>query len=524
MLQTTPQQKAQKRNSQTWTFRNIPFSCSDSIWKSCLPPPPQEDLTPYEYFKHYITDEVIDLIVEQSNIYAHQKDGKVLNVSRTEIEQFLSILLQMGIVHMPSVRLYWSSECRYSPIADLMSRNRFQQILQYFHLVDNEKSVPLTDPTYDKLFKVRPVLTTLQTAMHNIPQEEKQSVDEQIIPFKGRSGIKQYIKNKPHKWGYKCFTRAGSSGLLYDFKIYTGKNTASDYGIGFSGNIVLTLADNIPVDKNYKLYADNFFSSLMLVKHLKERGIFYLGTVRKDRMGKCPLSSEEELRNKDRGSYDHRVETNDNVALVRWLDKKGVNFISSYACIEPVDSCKRWSKQERKFVQVPRPFVVQEYNKFMGGVDLSDMLLELYRINIRSNKWYMRIIFWCLGVSVVNSWLLYRRHEIQKNVKPQLALIQFQSKIATALAMAGKLVSRKRGRPSSSTDTSPLQTQKKRNTSFAAIDDVRFDNVCHFPTVIEVQGRCKNCVKGYTKIACIKCSVRLCLTAERNCFLQYHSK
>jgi len=40
---------------------------------------------------------------------------------------------------------------------------------------------------------------------------------------------------------------------------------------------------------------------------------------------------------------------------------------------------------DKKFIEVQRPQVVEEYNKFMGGVDLADMFLELYRIDIRSN-------------------------------------------------------------------------------------------------------------------------------------------
>jgi len=55
---------------------------------------------------------------------------------------------------------------------------------------------------------------------------------------------------------------------------------------------------------------------------------------------------------------------------------------------------------DKKFNEVPH--VVEEYNKFIGGVDFADMLLELYRIDIRSNKWYMRIIFWVIGVFIVN--------------------------------------------------------------------------------------------------------------------------
>ena len=55
------------------------------------------------------------------------------------------------------------------------------------------------------------------------------------------------------------------------------------------------------------------------------------------------------------------------------------------------------------------PHAIAEYNKFMGAVDLCDMLLELYRIDFKSKKWYMRIFFYVLDLATVNSWLLYRR-------------------------------------------------------------------------------------------------------------------
>ena len=60
-----------------------------------------------------------------------------------------------------------------------------------------------------------------------------------MIPFKGRSSLKNYMKNKPHKWGYKVFTREGVSGIVYDFEVYAGKNMNLEGNLGFSGNIVL---------------------------------------------------------------------------------------------------------------------------------------------------------------------------------------------------------------------------------------------------------------------------------------------
>ena len=50
---------------------------------------------------------------------------------------------------------------------------------------------------------------------------------EMMVPYKGtRAGnLRQYIRSKPHKWGFKLFTRAGVSGIVYDFIAYAGKTT-----------------------------------------------------------------------------------------------------------------------------------------------------------------------------------------------------------------------------------------------------------------------------------------------------------
>ncbi|XP_068082554.1 uncharacterized protein [Anabrus simplex] len=58
--------------------------------------------------------------------------------------------------------------------------------------------------------------------------------------------------------------------------------------------------------------------------------------MRNDRMGKCPLMSEAELKRSGRDSYDWRVEKDSNVALTRWYNRKAVNFISANAAIDPV--------------------------------------------------------------------------------------------------------------------------------------------------------------------------------------------
>lgn len=83
---------------------------------------------------------------------------------------------------------------------------------------------------------------------------------------------------------------------MYDFEIYQRKGTCPETGLGFSGDIVMALTSELPKGKNFKVYFDNWFSSLQLSVALKERQIFCIGTVRQDRMGKCSLQLEKELK------------------------------------------------------------------------------------------------------------------------------------------------------------------------------------------------------------------------------------
>lgn len=69
--------------------------------------------------------------------------------------------------------------------------------------------------------------------MKSIPIEEYNSVDEQMVPFKGRSHMKQYERNKAHKWEFKIFVPAGASSIMYDFQPYIGKGTCADFGLEF---------------------------------------------------------------------------------------------------------------------------------------------------------------------------------------------------------------------------------------------------------------------------------------------------
>ena len=106
-------------------------------------------------------------------------------------------------------------------------------------------------------------------------------VDEQLIPFKEKSSMKQYIPTKPHKWGYKFFILYDNDGIMYNTLPYTGKIEAEKgiLDISPSSNAVLKLIKIAPRNKNFIVVFNNWFTSLDLVIQLKHLGILSLGTV-----------------------------------------------------------------------------------------------------------------------------------------------------------------------------------------------------------------------------------------------------
>ena len=260
----------------------------------------------------------------------------------------------MGLVRMPNSRMYWENDTRYAPVADIMSRNRFLTILSHLHFVNNLSATE--DQTQgDKLWKIRPWLTKVRENCLKLVPEEFNSIDEQMVPFKGKiSSIKQYLRNKPHKWGFKIWCRCGISGLLYDFDIYQGssRGEVSAQSIGLSGDVVIKLCSTLPEGKNYKAIADNFFTSMALILALKEKDIVFFGTVRSNRMANCHLQDEKELKKIGRGSFDHRVEITHQVCIVRWYDNRALTVASSYLGFEPLNLAKRWDKSSKQFQQM----------------------------------------------------------------------------------------------------------------------------------------------------------------------------
>ena len=159
-------------------------------------------------------------MVEESNKYGLKIDiTKPLNLSKAELEQFIGIIFLMSIVKMPSTRDYWEQSLQYKTISKVMPIRRFKRIKRFLHCNDNTQ---MPRDGNDKLCKIRPIINTLKSHFQFSVPTENLCIDEQMVPFKGRSQLKEYNPQKPIKWGYKLYVLTSPEGQIYNFEVHTG--------------------------------------------------------------------------------------------------------------------------------------------------------------------------------------------------------------------------------------------------------------------------------------------------------------
>ena len=121
-----------------------------------------------------------------------------------------------------------------------------------------------------------------------------------MIPFQGRSSLKQYLPAKPVKRGINVWCRADShNGYLCEFQVYTGRSPSGDRVVNLGGRVVLDLARRL--EGKYHLYFDNFFTSVTLFSNLQSRGVYARGTARQGYKG-----FPEALNMKSKGKREER--------------------------------------------------------------------------------------------------------------------------------------------------------------------------------------------------------------------------
>ena len=193
------------------------------------------------------------MIVEHINLYAYQCMGDTAfeawqKVTAAELEAFFGFMILMGIVRLPSLLDYWNNDVifHYIPVASRIYRNRFFDLQKYLHFADNTSLVSPGCEGYNKLGKIQPILDMLTARFEETYNHGREvSIDEAMVPFKGRFSMKQYLLMKPVKRGFKVWVLAdGNTGYISRLNFNTGKTRGKSED-GLEATVVKTLCENL---------------------------------------------------------------------------------------------------------------------------------------------------------------------------------------------------------------------------------------------------------------------------------------
>ena len=130
----------------------------------------------------------------------------------------------------------------------------------------------------------------------------------------------------------------------------------------------------------------------------------------------------------------------------------------------------------------------------MGGVDLADILLSLYQILCKTNRWYQKIS----GISLIcqrpmrESYTVITFVKLEKPNKDHTSLLQFILELSDALILTNKVNPSSSGGRTSRRRSLEAFTMGKKSTQAFPVTDVRFDQIAHWssPSTNKNRWRC----------------------------------
>ena len=191
-------------------------------------------------------------------------------------------------------------------------------------------------------------------------------MDEAVEPYYGHHAMKQFIRAKPIRYGFKFWYLTSPEGYMIKFEPYTGGNKIEGKTIGESVTENLCLGF---ISKGSCIFMDNYFTSLSLMDTPSSEDLFCVGTIGSDRIENAP---SKDVKKAERGTCSSVEDKLNNISLVRWNDNNQVTLITTLKdnVLFEVGNCKLCKRKERERADVPQPNLIKLYNKKMGGVDL----------------------------------------------------------------------------------------------------------------------------------------------------------
>ncbi|XP_053473467.1 piggyBac transposable element-derived protein 4 [Ictalurus furcatus] len=490
--------------------------------------------TPLELFQLFFDKAAIRDLCNNTNLYTEAKKKKGMKmqwspVTPLEMHKFLGLIIYNGLIKATRVQDVWRNDRLHSfPFpASVMPGHRFWAIFCNLHMSntkeDEENDRLKGTAGYDRLCRVKPLMGQLLLACKAYYQPHQNlAIDERMVATKARMGLKQYMKQKAPVCGSKLFVLADSrNGYTSNFSIYQGRGQSRS-GKGLSYDTVMDLLTSSSLGTGYHVYMDNFYTSPALFWDLHKNRYGACGTIWENRIG---FSKTTNALPKRAARGDIRWIRTGPLLYVKWIDVQEVTVCSTIHKAYSGETIQRrlknpdgtWSVQA-----IPVPDAVKEYNEYMGGVDLSDALIEHFTVSKKTMEWYRKLFLHFVDIAVVNSYIIHKELMQDKQQKT-LTQNKFREILCQQLVDFG---------------SNEATTPKKLAPELVEVLQDLERKPCYPVTIVDTSASAKrdrasagrrHCLlclqrKKYSKTIykCGYCDVALCIMADRLCFTEWH--
>lgn len=406
--------------------------------------------TPLESWRLFFDDSMIENIVQFTNQridivaakYSQCKRKKnarrsffptfIKNTDKLEIEAFIGLLYLQGVFKSghEDLRSLWATDGTGRDIfRATMPLARFSFLLCCIRFDDDttradrrkENKVAAISELFDKF---------VTNSKQNYTPGDNVTIDEMLVPFRGRCGFRMFIPNKPAKYGIKVQILADSqTHYMLNAEIYAGKELIEKKAKNFAipTQVVLRLVEPIK-NTGRNVTADNWYSSIELLRELAKLNLTFVGTVKKNKTF-IPLEFMPSSKRKEESSIFGFTAQE---TIVSYVPKKNksVTLISSTHHDDKVDE------------KTKKPDIILFYNSTKAGVDALDQKCANYTTSRRSRRWPMTIFYALLNIGGVNSRVIYQfardgkemsRYNFLKQLGRDLCIPHVQKRYQTSL-------------------------------------------------------------------------------------------
>lgn len=357
--------------------------------------PGQYVADPVDSFKLFLNENILENIVIHTNSEAQRvQQLQWKDIDTTELQAFIGLLLTIGVNKQGGVdfREHWDPIFGNPIFRATMGKNRFANILRFLRFDD--KTTRSLRRSRDKLAPIRELWEGVNQNLRKfyLPGENL-TIDEQLVPFRGRVSFKQYLPSKPDKYGMKIWWICDSKTSYPLCGIpYLGKEGGSR-AENLAFNVVYQLCEPY-FRSNRNITFDNYFTSIEIAKTLSENGLTIVGTIRKNKT--CIPPNFQPHKNRE-------IETNvfgfsKNMTLVSYVPKKNraVILLSTMHHSREVNVNNK-NKSEINLY----------YNSTKGGVDTLDQMAHEYTARRKTNRWpiaFFQNILDVVGIASLVVW------------------------------------------------------------------------------------------------------------------------